>query len=692
MTRAENTDRDATRADLADFDIGAKLGSGTSATVYKAHHRTLLATVALKRWHRTATEDELRKFLDECRLQWQLSNEPNIVRLYWVGTPSDAPPWLAMELYDFSLDRRLEASPALSVEESIRIARDLLAGLSAIHVNGHLHRDIKPANVLLKGGQAALSDLGIAMEANAWTSDRAAGTARYLAPELGRGKDPSYRSDVYSAALTIETAFNYEIPDYLDELLTRASSHNAEDRPQNGSDFAAALDDALERKLGSPLPAWITSSPAATATGDVRRRPRRIGRSRGTRPRRRRWRRRAGRLTAAIAVGGLLAAGTLYFLRQSDGKAPLLSTPAYVSAAGPGPVTPDGTKFFAVINDKHAIAVIDTRTFKVLKIIPTGEDIPIKPVVRPDGAFVYFPARRGTSLASDLLVVSTTTYALTRRTLEDSALPIGLTLAPNGKTLYVTSQGNATHLQSVSVVDTSTNKVKATLQVAAPGATILRMQIRADGAFGYLVNDGTPGYLYVVDLKTLKYHALPVAPFPQQAFIVGGGRYLMLTNSGSPARVAFLDVNTNVIRRDVTMSQIAVRPTSIPDSTGGLVMTRGNSTSPGTLYYMDPAQDAPYRHADIGYSPRFLNVSPDGTHAYVLGTSRATPGKPSTATVSIVNLATFAVSKPLAAGSDPGGLAVSGDGKDVYVTNDNAGTITVIDVSTQKAVTIRPLG
>lgn len=222
---------------LGDFELGDVLGRGGSATVYRARHRTLDAIVALKRWDEVVSAGERTRFLGECQLQWRLSEHSNIVRLYWARAPRDEPPWLAMELYEMSLADRLRAGADLSMAERFAIAEELLAGLAAIHDLGHLHRDVKPGNVLLKDGRAALGDLGIAMRAGGWTERSAAGTPGYLAPELLGGATPDARSDVYSAALTIDRLFDDDRPVWLANLLVRATSQSPRDRPANAGDF-----------------------------------------------------------------------------------------------------------------------------------------------------------------------------------------------------------------------------------------------------------------------------------------------------------------------------------------------------------------------------------------------------------------------------------------------------------------------
>jgi len=233
----EEPGRAEPRQRLEHFTILARIGAGGSAEVFRARNDTFNGTVALKRWRAPLTPEQRRRFLAECKIHWALSGHPNIVRLYWAEAPPGEPAWLATELCETSLADRLRHGPPLSEAEAYQLADDILAGLAAIHAEQHIHRDIKPANVLLNKGRGLLCDLGIATQVESATRDHAAGTDSFMAPELGRGAAPSYRSDVYSAAVTIRTLMSQPAPAPVTDLLTRAASFQPTDRPADASEF-----------------------------------------------------------------------------------------------------------------------------------------------------------------------------------------------------------------------------------------------------------------------------------------------------------------------------------------------------------------------------------------------------------------------------------------------------------------------
>ena len=240
--------------------IGPPIATGGSAVVWRARHRVTGTEVALKVWHHPLDSAEQRAQFDaESRLHQQLSGHPHIVRWLWAAAPADAPAWMATELHGAALSELTEESGPLTLSAGVVIGVDLLDGLAAVHAKGIVHRDVKPENVLVKDGRAALCDLGIAMHIDTLTGDTGAGTTAYLAPELlRRGSDraPDFRSDVYSAARTIRSAVGDDVPDSLDQLLTRAESQEPADRPADAADFRDRLQ-KISTKLdldAPPLP------------------------------------------------------------------------------------------------------------------------------------------------------------------------------------------------------------------------------------------------------------------------------------------------------------------------------------------------------------------------------------------------------------------------------------------------------
>src|SRR4029453_1607395 len=97
---------------------------------------------------------------------------------------------------------RIQAEGALALDDVVRIATGVAAGLAAPHEAGIGPPDVKPANALLAAdGAARLTDFGLAKgsDYSALTlPGQMLGTIDYLAPEVIRGDEPTAASDIYA--------------------------------------------------------------------------------------------------------------------------------------------------------------------------------------------------------------------------------------------------------------------------------------------------------------------------------------------------------------------------------------------------------------------------------------------------------------------------------------------------------------
>lgn len=193
---------------LADrYRIVALLGRGGMGEVYRADDLKLGETIALKflpeRLERDASLRE--RLIVEARNARQVAH-PNICRVYDVGE-ADGRLFLTMEYVDGedlgSLLRRIGRLPG---DKAVQIARELCAGLQAVHDAGLLHRDLKPSNVMLDGrGRVRIADFGVA--ALVGGAEGQAGTPAYMAPEQLADAPASVSTDVYALGLVLYETF-----------------------------------------------------------------------------------------------------------------------------------------------------------------------------------------------------------------------------------------------------------------------------------------------------------------------------------------------------------------------------------------------------------------------------------------------------------------------------------------------------
>jgi eukaryotic-like serine/threonine-protein kinase len=204
---------DRLRAALAGrYEISREIGQGGMATVYVAHDAKHDRDVAIKVLHPdlgAALGSE--RFLSEIKTTAKLQH-PHILPLLDSGEADGLLYYVMPVVTGESLRVRLEREGQLSINESIRIAKETASALDYAHRHGVIHRDIKPENILLHDGQAIVGDFGIALAITAAGGARmtqtglSLGTPQYMSPEQAMGeRTVDARSDVYSlGAVTYE--------------------------------------------------------------------------------------------------------------------------------------------------------------------------------------------------------------------------------------------------------------------------------------------------------------------------------------------------------------------------------------------------------------------------------------------------------------------------------------------------------
>jgi serine/threonine-protein kinase PpkA len=131
-------------------------------------------------------------------------DHPGVARIYDQGI-TDELLYIAMEYFPGGdLKQRIERG--LRPAQTLKITREILGALAAIHSHAIVHRDIKPANIMFRqDGAAVLLDFGIAkdLESNATlTQDgHIVGSPSYISPEQIKGEPCDGRSDLYSLGM-----------------------------------------------------------------------------------------------------------------------------------------------------------------------------------------------------------------------------------------------------------------------------------------------------------------------------------------------------------------------------------------------------------------------------------------------------------------------------------------------------------
>ncbi|MDE2607566.1 MAG: serine/threonine protein kinase [Burkholderiales bacterium] len=270
---------------LGRYEVIRVLGKGAMGVVYEGRdpnldRRVAIKTVKVENLSEEAASEYEHRFRTEARSAARLQH-PNIVSVYDSDRDGDVA-FLVMEyIQGDDLKHHLDRGTRYSLEQSLKIVRDLLSALDYAHRQGIVHRDIKPANLLIEpGGRVKLTDFGVARIQDSGEATRTqgsmVGTLKYMAPEQVQGQKIDSRADLFSAGVMLyqlltdkrpfdgdndfsiihqiighhpppPSSINPKLPSALDAVVARALAKTREERFATARDFAVALQAATRR-------------------------------------------------------------------------------------------------------------------------------------------------------------------------------------------------------------------------------------------------------------------------------------------------------------------------------------------------------------------------------------------------------------------------------------------------------------
>jgi eukaryotic-like serine/threonine-protein kinase len=355
-----------------------RVGSGGMGVVWEGWDERLERRVAVKQLYRQATasteEAELanQRAMREARLTARLQH-PHAVAVF-DAVEQDGQLWLIMQFVaSITLAVVLDQGGSLQPEEAAEVGAQVASALAAAHAVGIVHRDVKPGNILIaEDGSALISDFGIARalgDATLTSSGMIHGTPAYLAPEVARGGEADFASDVFSLGSTLYSALEGRPPFGTDDntmaLLHRVASGQFPP-PQHSGQLApvimrmlaidpdarpsmGAVTESLARLAGSGADSQAATVPAPIAEPEppAAPPPAQAPRSQDQLPPQPRQRRG---LAAAVAVVALIGIGilvTALLVNDRRAASPTAGTadsssavPASASVPGPSSTTP----------------------------------------------------------------------------------------------------------------------------------------------------------------------------------------------------------------------------------------------------------------------------------------------------------------------------------------------------------------
>ena len=270
------------------YEVDSFLGEGGRKRVYLAHDTKLDRDVAFAVIKIDGLDvDGLARVQREAQAMGRLGDHPNIVTVFDTGD-EEAQPYIVSQYMaggDLAATLQHRDDHRLPIEQAMRIAEQVCAGLEHAHARGIVHRDLKPGNIWFDGpGVAQIGDFGLAValdRSRLTMAGMMVGTASYMPPEQAMGGETTPASDLYALGCMLyemvtgrppfvgddtvavisqhvntppvaPTWHNAECPPALETLILRLLEKDAKKRPSSAAQVREALGSASRGSTPSP--------------------------------------------------------------------------------------------------------------------------------------------------------------------------------------------------------------------------------------------------------------------------------------------------------------------------------------------------------------------------------------------------------------------------------------------------------
>jgi tetratricopeptide (TPR) repeat protein/predicted Ser/Thr protein kinase len=195
---------------LPDYEVERELASGGMGVVFLARDVQLDRMVAIKILRpELATAEATERFVREARTLANVRHS-HVVPIHRAGEAGGFFYYVMDYVKGETLADRLRRG-SLSRADAVKLGRDVLDALEAVHEMGVVHRDVKPSNIFLMRDRALLADFGISTSSGPQTAGEpgavgVTGTPGYMPPEQAFGWEVTPRTDLYAFGMVLYQA------------------------------------------------------------------------------------------------------------------------------------------------------------------------------------------------------------------------------------------------------------------------------------------------------------------------------------------------------------------------------------------------------------------------------------------------------------------------------------------------------
>ncbi len=289
------------------YVLERRLGEGGMGIVYKAHHKFLKTTRAIKiiRPELVGNDSTSATRFHQEAMAAAAIGHPNIISVPDFGFLEEKIPFIVMEFIEgISLQDLMTNEGRFTPEKAVEYIRVIASAVGAAHAHGIVHRDLKPLNIMIMTNgpvreQVRILDFGLAKIKSAdllgsfvgAKTTGIIGSPYYMSPEQWSEEEADKRCDIYSLGIILYQMLMGDVPFKGSSLpavmkqhlmtapprmagispqLERAVHHALEKKPKlrtaSTEDLIAELEQALlEPAVAKPKPKPRTRPKAATA-------------------------------------------------------------------------------------------------------------------------------------------------------------------------------------------------------------------------------------------------------------------------------------------------------------------------------------------------------------------------------------------------------------------------------------------